>query len=206
MKSPATAAGARRSQSLGAPPKLRAVALVGFMGAGKTSVGRALSKLLGWTFADLDDQIERRERRTVAEIFRASGESGFRRAEHAALKELLDELQVGVKKIVALGGGAFVQNRNARLIEAAGIPAVFLDAEVEELWQRCNMQVEKDGIERPLLADLGRFRRLYDARRPHYLRARFRHETGGKNIREIAIGIIGSLGLNQGSGPRGEKH
>ena len=56
--------------------------LVGFMGAGKTTVGRMLGAQLGWRFEDLDDRIERRERRTVTEIFRDSGESSFRRAEH----------------------------------------------------------------------------------------------------------------------------
>ena len=65
----------------------------------------------------------------MPEIFRDSGESEFRRAEHAALKELLKELRAGAERIVALGGGAFVQKHNARLIEAGGIPTVFLDAE-----------------------------------------------------------------------------
>jgi len=61
------------------------VFLVGFMGAGKSSVGRALGQRLNWVFEDLDDRIEAREGRCVVEIFRDSGESEFRRAEHAAL-------------------------------------------------------------------------------------------------------------------------
>ena len=92
--------------------------LVGFMGAGKSSVGRAMAEQLGWTFEDLDDRIERREGRKVPEIFRDSGEAGFRRAEHTALKELMQELQAAPEKIVALGGGAFVQKKNAGLLEA----------------------------------------------------------------------------------------
>ena len=86
------------------------------MGAGKSSVGQAMGKLLGWAFEDLDERIESREGRAVAEIFRDSGESAFRRAEHAALKELLKELRSGTEKVVALGGGAFVPERNAALI------------------------------------------------------------------------------------------
>jgi len=173
------------------------VILIGFMGAGKSSVGCALSERLGWTFEDLDDRIERRERLTIAEIFGASGESEFRLVEHAALKELVGELSVGLGKIVALGGGAFVQKHNAELIEAGGVPTVFLDAGVEELWRRCH---DQRGTERPLLGSLESFRELYEARRTHYLKASLRQETSGKTIEEIAAEVVRALGLNQNSG------
>jgi shikimate kinase len=178
--------------------------LIGFMGAGKSSVGRALGEQLGWTFEDLDDRIERRERRKVPEIFRDSGEPAFRRAEHAALKELLSE-QSGAARIVALGGGAFVQKHNARLIEAGGVSTVFLDASVEELWRRCRRQAEQQRIERPLLSSLEGFRELYETRRPHYLKARMRQETGGKTVAEIAAELVQALGLDRSRGRRGEK-
>jgi shikimate kinase len=181
------------------------VVLIGFMGAGKSSVGRALSEQLGWTFEDLDERIERRERRKVHEIFRDSGEPEFRRAEHAALKELLRELRSGAGRIVALGGGAFAQKENARLIKAEGIPTVFLDAGVEELWQRCRRQARLQGIERPLLGSLETFRELYDARRPHYLKASLQRETGGKTVAQIAAEVVQVLGLNRSRGNRGEK-
>src|SRR2546423_14156771 len=90
----------------GCDTRLRAVILVGFMGAGKTSVGRALGDRLGWRFQDLDDRVRAREGRTVAEIFRESGETEFRRVEHAALRELLAETEVGTPMVLALGGGA----------------------------------------------------------------------------------------------------
>jgi shikimate kinase len=179
--------------------------LIGFMGAGKSSVGRALGEHLGWAFEDLDQRIERRERKRVPEIFRDSGERAFRRAEHAALKELLNELQAGAGRIVALGGGAFVQKRNARLIETEGIPTVFLDAGVEELWRRCRQQAERQGIERPLLGSLSGFRNLYQARRPHYLKASFRQRTGGKTIDEIAAEVVQALKLDRSRTGRGEK-
>src|SRR5260370_38013393 len=92
---------------------VRALFLVGFMGAGKSSVGRALGERLGWTFVDLDERIERREGRAVAELFRSSGEQKFRRAERAALDVLVKELRSASAMIVALGGGAFVQKENA---------------------------------------------------------------------------------------------
>lgn len=184
------------------PPE--AVFLVGFMGAGKTSVGRALGQRLNWIFEDLDDRIERREGRTVAEIFRDSGEAGFRRAEHSALRQVLDELSGGVARIVALGGGAFVQQRNAALLKAAGVPAVFLDAPVEELWQRCSRQAGAAGIERPLLGSRDQFRGLYLARRQSYIRASLKIETAGHTVEAIAAEIAEKLGLKK-VGMRSEK-
>lgn len=181
---------------------VKAVVLVGFMGAGKTTVGRMLGELLGWRFEDLDDRIERRERRTVAEIFRDSGEPSFRRAEHAALKELLDELESGPEKIVALGGGAFAQEKNVRLIQSAGMPTIFLEADAEELWRRCSRQAEQDGIERPLLKSRESFRELYEARRPHYMKATLRQNSGGKTAAQIAKAVVLALGLS--SKRRGE--
>jgi shikimate kinase len=169
------------------------------MGAGKSSVGRALAEQLGWTFEDLDQRIELREGRKVPEIFRDSGESGFRRSEHAALRELLRELRTGAERIVALGGGAFVQKDNATLVEAGGVPTVFLDAEVEELWRRCTQQADQQGTERPLLGSLKRFAELYKTRRQHYMKASFRQETSGKAIQEIADEVIQGLGLGPSS-------
>jgi len=167
------------------------------MGAGKTSVGRALGQRLNWIFEDLDDRIERREGRAIAEIFRDSGEPAFRRAEHAALREALEESRGGAARIVALGGGAFVQRRNAALLKAAGVPAVFLDAPVEELWQRCRRQTGEAGTERPLLKSAEQFRRLYGVRRRDYLLAALRIETGGRSIAAIAAEIAQRLGLNR---------
>ncbi len=173
------------------------VFLVGFMGAGKTSVGRALGQRLNWAFEDLDDRIERRERRTVPEIFSQSGEAEFRRAEHAALREVLEELRAGAIKIVALGGGAFVQEKNAALLKAAGVPTVFLDARVDELWRRCCKQASEAGTERPLQRSVDQFGELYDARRRSYLKASLKIQTGSRTLDRIAAEIAGKLGLKK---------
>ena len=175
------------------------------MGAGKSSVGRALSEQIGWTFEDLDERIERREGRKVPEIFRDSGESEFRRAEHEALKELLEGLRAGAERVIALGGGAFAQKPTARLIEAGGVPTVFLDARVDELWRRCRLQAEEQGVERPLLGSREGFRKLYAKRHPHYLKASVRQDTGGKSIEGIAAEVVRALGLDGRRGKRGDK-
>jgi len=176
---------------------VNAVFLVGFMGAGKSTVGRALGERLNWVFEDLDDRIERSERRKIAEIFRNSGESEFRRAEHEALRRVVEELRRGATRIVALGGGAFAQKKNAALIENAGLTTLFLDAPVEELWQRCCKQATESGTERPLLRSLEDFRELHATRRKHYLRASQKISTGGQSIEAIADDIVKQLGLKE---------
>jgi shikimate kinase len=181
-------------------PQTRAIILVGFMGAGKSTIGRVLAKQLGWAFEDLDDRIQQREKQSVAQIFRNAGEAEFRRAEHQALKELLSELRSGSEKVIALGGGAFIEKSNIRLIESANLPTVFLDAAAEELWTRCHQQAEERGTERPLLGSPEGFRELYGQRRPHYLAASLRQDTSGKEVGEIASNLIQVLGLSRRRG------
>ncbi len=184
----------RRARTLPSPP-LTTVFLVGFMGAGKTSVGRALGQRLNWIFEDLDDRIERREGRTIAEIFRDSGEQEFRRAEHAALREVLNEIDSA--RIIALGGGAFVQENNAILLQASGVPTVFLDANVEELWQRCLKQASAAGVQRPLLRDPEQFRKLYADRRRSYSKASLKIQAGDRSVDQIAAEIARKLCLKE---------
>jgi shikimate kinase len=166
----------------------RTVCLVGFMGAGKSSVGRALAGRFGCGFVDLDDRIEAREERTIAEIFRQSGEAEFRRAEHAALRDLLSELGSSCS-VIALGGGAFVQADNAALLQQARIPSVFLDAPVEELFRRCQEQQ----LDRPLRRDLEQFRKLHEARWAGYMAAALRVATSGKDVETVAAEVADSL-------------
>jgi shikimate kinase len=174
-----------------------AVFLVGFMGAGKTSVGRSLGERLNWAFEDLDDRIERREGRKVAEIFRDSGENAFRRAEHNALRSLMDELESGAVKVIAVGGGAFVQENNAALLKGANVPTVFLDAGVEVLWQRCCDQASSAGTQRPLLQSREQFQKLYEMRGKHYSKASHKVRTGDRAVNAIAAEIERLLGLKK---------
>jgi shikimate kinase len=168
----------------------RTIFLVGFMGAGKSSVGLALSQKLGWPFEDLDERIEAQEGRSVEQIFQESGEAAFRRLEHSALRSLIQNMD-GPPKVIAVGGGAFAQANNATLLAEAGLPTIFLDAPAEELFRRC----EEQPVKRPLRRSLEEFRRLYDARRPHYLKAALRIETGGKDVESVVAETIRSLGL-----------
>ncbi|HKD79850.1 MAG TPA: shikimate kinase [Candidatus Angelobacter sp.] len=174
---------------------MRPVVLIGFMGAGKTTVGRALAGILHCRFQDLDDLIEQRERQAVAEIFATAGEAGFRQAESAALRDVLrDDLlqndpvqeQAGRSDLVlALGGGAFVQPLNRTLLEQSGAVTVLLEAPLEELRRRCQSEHKV----RPLALQEASFAELFAARRDDYLLARYRVQTLGKPVEQVAAEI-----------------
>ena len=160
------------------------------MGAGKTAVGRLLARQFDWPFRDLDQAIEAREGRSIADIFREAGEAAFRRAEEAALSELLRESSVQ-PLVLALGGGAFVQAENARAVRRAGLRSVFLDASTDELRKRC----APEGGQRPLFQDEDAFRQLYNRRRPDYLTADCSIDTTGLTVEQVAAEIARCLGL-----------
>ncbi|MBI1355984.1 MAG: AAA family ATPase [Acidobacteria bacterium] len=143
--------------------------LTGFMGCGKSTVGRLLASKLCWSFVDLDQEIEQAEGRRIAEIFEAEGEERFRAIEATALKEQIRLVRGGRARVVALGGGAFVQPDNRERLLSDGGLVVFLDVPVETLWRRIASEEH-----RPLASDPERFRALYAARLPLYGQA---HQT-----------------------------
>src|SRR5258708_15360950 len=152
------------------------LALVGFMGAGKTTVGTALAEGLGWRFADLDALIEKREGRTVPEIFEQDGEPRFRELE---LKALQRALAADSRPLVlALGGGAFISEPVRELLRDREVPAVWLDAPAEELFRRC----EQPEVIRPMRRDLQKVARLYAQRLSSYRQADLHVITTNKGI------------------------
>ena len=161
--------------------------LVGFMGAGKTTVAHALAQRLGWHVYDLDDEIERGAGCRIADIFRDFGEAEFRRRETESLRQVLANGQVPA--VIALGGGTAAQPENASLLNWTR--TVFLDAPVGELWRRCR----EHQTERPLRRDLKQFRRLYESRRGSYSAAALTVQTAGKTTEEVAVEIAGWAGI-----------
>jgi len=138
--------------------------LIGFMGAGKSTVGRLLAQRLHCPFYDLDGEIER-VHGEIPELFATYGESGFRAIEHHAMDQLLPKLPR--PSVLALGGGAFLQPANRELIRQHGGVTIFLDAP----WEVVLARVRHTGEQRPLVRDLEALRRLYELRRPVYQQA-----------------------------------
>jgi shikimate kinase len=142
----------------------RSIVLVGLMGAGKSTVGRRLAKRLGLPFADVDQEIEAAAGLTIAEIFERHGETHFRNGERRALARLID----GPPKVIATGGGAFMDDGTRALILERCI-AIWLDAEAETLAERVGRRDH-----RPLLRGkdpLALLRGLAEIRNPVYAEA-----------------------------------
>jgi len=158
--------------------------LVGFMGAGKSTLARALGQRLGWRVEDVDSLIEARERATVSEIFAARGEPYFRAAEREVIRQLLPPRHA----VVATGGGTYADPESRRLINADGA-AIWLDLPFDRALER----VPADG-RRPLAADRVQFEALYVVRRLSYLQAHLRLDASRAPVEELVERILDWLG------------
>ena len=150
------------------PATLTRIVLTGFMGAGKSTVGRALADRLGWAFLDLDDLIEDLAGLSIPEIFATLGEPQLRRLESRALARGLARLHT----VLALGGGAPETLGNRLLIEQTpGTLAIFLDAPFPALFDRCMLQsLHPSAAVRPNLADPAAAEARFRLRHPMYRR------------------------------------
>lgn len=160
------------------------------MGAGKTSVGRALATRLGWRFVDVDAAVERQAGLGIPEIFRLRGEARFRELEALAASSLLTESGV----VIATGGGWAA--RPGRLDELpSGTVSVWLDVSPEEAVRRAEGQPGG----RPLLEvgdPLATARALLEKRAKHYRRATVRVDTDGRSVDDVTSRILENLGLH----------
>jgi shikimate kinase len=160
------------------------VYLVGFMGAGKTTVARALAKRLDWESEDIDERVERRERRDIPSIFRQEGEPYFRAVEREELIALLPHRGT----VVATGGGTMVDPGNRELMLRDGA-VVWLDVPFPTVLAR----VPLDG-RRPLAADRLEMERLYNQRFMAYRQAHLRVDAGRESVEALVDQIVEWLG------------
>jgi len=165
---------------------MRNIALVGFMGTGKTAVSRALARKLGMKYVSTDDLIEKKEKTSISEIFAEKGEAYFRKAEKNVIKEA--SLMKGV--VIDAGGGAVINPKNVENLKKHAI-LVCLWAEPEAILERT-----KKYTHRPLLSvgdPLAKIKELLDRRKPFYERADYHVHTSQMTIDRVVNEIQGAI-------------
>ncbi|MBA3424382.1 MAG: shikimate kinase [Rubrobacter sp.] len=153
------------------------LAIVGYMGSGKSTVGRIVANELGWDFVDLDREIEHRAGRPIPEIFASSGEERFRDLEHLAL---LDALGGADRRVVACGGGIVIRTENRERLK--DVATIFLEEDLRVLFARTR------GAGRPLRATgYEEFEQRYTNRLPAYLEVSdLRVTVDGRSRRQVS--------------------
>ena len=165
---------------------MKNIVLTGFMGTGKTAVGRELSRLLNMRLVDVDTEIEKSRQMTINEIFKQFGELRFREIETEMIRKLSERKDV----IISTGGGAVLRQENVDVLREQGI-IVCLMATPETILKRTS-----HSSHRPLLQvedPFGKIKELLDFRRPFYEKADIMIDTDGKTPREIAEEIIDKM-------------
>jgi len=156
------------------------VIITGFMGCGKTEVARKLAEQLGVTVVDLDEAITQEVGRSPAHLIAEDGERQFRNIETNTLRQVLTRRNFGV---IALGGGAWIEEANRRLIEQAFGLSVWLNTPFATCWQR----IETSGDDRPLGKSKDQAYALFERRRPIYQLANIRIDaTAEESVEDLA--------------------
>ncbi|MEZ0163691.1 shikimate kinase [Kineococcus sp. LSe6-4] len=158
------------------------IVLVGFMGAGKTTVGRLLADRLGLPFVDTDHVIEDRERRSIPQIFEADGEAAFRDVEQAVVADVLS----GPEAVVSLGGGACGREATREVLRAHTV--VHLDVSLEQARRRTAGDGNRPVLRRPDLAELHAARRAV-----FHALADVEVDTDGRAARSVADEVLAAL-------------
>ncbi len=174
-----------------APQSPARIFLIGYRGAGKSTVATLLAKQLSWDSVDADALLEERAGQTIQQLFGSEGEQGFRARESA----LLEELCRRDRCVVATGGGVVLRGGNRTLLKQSGL-CVWLSADIQTLWRRIEAD-ESTSKRRPALTIGGRaeVEQLVHIREPFYRKcADFVVDTVGKSPDDIALEIVQRLG------------
>ena len=159
------------------------IILTGFMGTGKTTVGRRVADILKIPFLDVDETIQRQSGRSIAELFRSKGEAAFRALESATIQEL----SMQKKAVISTGGGALMNPQNRQFLDRSAV-LVCLSARAGTLLERL-----KDDLTRPLLAGEDReerINRLLEERKAVYAMCPVQVGTDSKTIEAVAQEVI----------------
>jgi shikimate kinase len=159
------------------------IVITGFMGCGKSNVARELARRLDVPMIDLDDLITAREGRTPAQLITEAGEPAFRAVETNTLLELLKTNEAGV---IALGGGAWIEDANRDLIDWYGCLSVWLDTPFAVCWERISASTE----DRPLGKTIEQAEARYNLRKPIYSLARIHIPVNGSETVDQLVSRI----------------
>jgi shikimate kinase len=161
--------------------------LVGLMGSGKTTLGRALAKHMGKAFVDSDEEIQQRTGVTIPHIFDIEGETGFRQRETAAIRDLVERDDM----VLATGGGAVLAEQSRELMQQNGI-VIYLKASVQDLWQRTRYDRN-----RPLLQTAdphAKLTELFQQRDPLYLQvADIVMQSGKQSAHALMLNLVDEI-------------
>ena len=167
---------------------LKRIVLTGFMGAGKSTVGRLLARQLNWRFVDADDEVEAEAGTTIAAIFASHGEPWFRELEHQTILRLA----ASDRLVLTLGGGAIEDPRTrALLLDADGTHLVHLEASLETVLARCR------GTEslRPILQDEANLEARYNRRLPLYRQSHVTIAVDSLSPEALVDTLLGQIGM-----------
>ncbi len=156
------------------------VTLTGFMGTGKTAVGKRLAKRLGWRFVDVDQLIEATARRSIRQIFDERGEAVFRRLERRVISRVIH----GDQQIIATGGGAFVDAQNRTRLRASG-PVICLTARPRTILSRVGPRIESRPLLRRIANPLLKIKALLRQRANAYAQADLTIDTSDLAVEEV---------------------
>lgn len=155
------------------------IALCGFMGSGKTTLGKILSEKLGWRFCDTDEYIEKMEGKSIPNIFAQYGEEYFRELEHKAIKEL----SMGDKIVLSLGGGLPISHKNKVVLK--NLCVIYLDSSFESCYERIK------NTDRPIVRQKTKeqLKKLFEDRKLHYKEVS-KFVVASDNVKEMAEQIF----------------
>lgn len=169
---------------------MKKVYLVGYMGCGKSAIGKRLSYAVKMPFYDMDHEIVKKAGMPIPEIFEKYGEARFREMETEFLRTFRKE-----SCIIATGGGVAMRKENRDIMRATGL-VFFLNAPFRDIWRRIATDKNRPIVQRSTHAEL---EKLFNERRPHYLQsAHFKVETKNRSLRDITDYIAFQIGRLKG--------
>lgn len=179
------------------PRQIHNLALIGFMGTGKSSVGRFAAAQLQYDFVDTDELIERRAGKSITRIFSEDGEPAFRELERQLVAEMVDWR----KKVISTGGGLAANDANLVSLKEHAL-IVCLWASPEAIYERVKHQTHRPLLQGP--DPLGKIRELLEQRTRFYKQADVLLHTGTRSVREVTQQVLHQFHLARTRGPEGE--